>query len=919
MDSCQASSPDDDIAIARKALAEGDVKHALHHLAGALAADPNRPDWLALLDEALSRAEDPLALLPIKTPQPPYFGTVALHAYALAHLGRVGEAVDLILQIIHNYPNILYIEWANSWLRRPEAKGKVNTGRCAWFVSSMVKQFPALRNPHGGGRATLDRLPDFIRLVRQTQPADPVFLGISVSLLRRMNCLDEALEYAKTAYEMKPGFQTAVSVAVAHESRGELEPALAAYRDALRFDPKDVSCFLSMGDLLWDHGRLQDAEKAYRDALDREPEQPWALPSWYYLRWVHTGEEGWRDKLMQLADTAADNQRARQMADLATPYVGYLPEPSDATTNMFKQAYREHGKEGKVASLSLTAVEAPSNYLAFPALYECSLSILRAHEPDVRKPRRPVDHLLWKYDGDRPSVAVPPPDAEVAKAVEELAKQPYRLDAWVRHAARVGQQLGPGRVRDLLAAMVHPPAAPEKFRPWAWVFRHQVAAALIVSQVESAWEDSARKKALWSLAYGPMDWTVDAALVALSALARDEEQTAEDVAALFRDLRQNLPRGGAVCYYGALLWLTLRLPNLEADERAAVRKQLSDWLAPDTPDDRARTHFKLAEIHEKNKEHDKALEELTKALEIKPDYVEALTLRGGLYIDTRQPEKAVADLTKAVELWPEGAYPRLCLGEAQHRSGQDEAAVATLTEAIRLKPDDWRPYYWRGLARRDLNQSREAIGDFTEVLKLNPNHAWSLHLRGQCYAEAGEFDKALADQNEALRHNRDLAAAYFSRALCHESKGDRDKAISDYTQLLRLNPKSAAAWNRRAMQHYFKRNYVAALADHAEAYKLKPDDPQTCNYLAWIWATCPDGALRDGAKAVRYATKACELTGWDKTFCLDTLAAAYAESGRFDEAVKHGQRVVELAPEGGRAEYQQRLELYRAGKAFRDA
>ena len=135
MDSCSASSPDEDVAIARTALAKGDYVHAAHHLACALGENPNRSDWLGLLDQVIAAEPDAEKLAPIKA-APPAYCIVAAHAYILARLGRVAEAIDLILQTINVRPDVLYIDWALDWLSRPEAAGTLNMGRLAWFISA---------------------------------------------------------------------------------------------------------------------------------------------------------------------------------------------------------------------------------------------------------------------------------------------------------------------------------------------------------------------------------------------------------------------------------------------------------------------------------------------------------------------------------------------------------------------------------------------------------------------------------------------------------------------------------------------------------------------------------------------------------------------------------------------------------------
>jgi hypothetical protein len=103
---------------------------------------------------------------------------------------------------------------------------------------------------------------------------------------------------------------------------------------------------------------------------------------------------------------------------------------------------------------------------------------------------------------------------------------------------------------------------------------------------------------------------------------------------------------------------------------------------------------------------------------------------------------------------------------------------------------------------------------------------------------------------------------------------------------------------------------------------LEPDDPETCNNLAWTLATSPREKLRNGEEAVRVAEHGCALTGYKKTMFVGTLAAAYAEAGRFEDAVKTAETALSLANAAGEkdlaAKNLELLNFYRARKPYRE-
>jgi tetratricopeptide (TPR) repeat protein len=866
--------PAGDLAAARNALENDDLPGAVRHVASALGEDPNRSDALGLLDEVLAAASDPLGLIP-DDDLPTTSGLAAVHAYILADQGRLPEAVDRLLGVIGDRPDVLYIDWLLGWLQRPEAAGRIDVDKLAAFLGSLLEQLSALTAPHSGARDTLARLPLLIQLVRRTQPADSHFLAVAAALLRSLGNLDEALKLAREAYDREPGLQTALSLASTHAARDEVDKALEVYREALGHEPGAVSARVSMADLLVHQNRLQEALDLYAEVLENEPEEEAAQPSYYFLRCVRGDGAEWRDRLLTLAEEKPDNERARRLAQQVTPYLGFLPDPPDVTARL--PASNDGGDPDKIV---LPYLEAPSNYLAFDWLGRLELTVARGQKPDPRLPRARVDYLLWTYDGDRPSVALAMPAPGVRSAVADLAEQPYRLEVWWGHARRLAQRLEPGQAGDVLATMVHPPGVGRFDRPARWVYRVQVAAALVLAHLDGGWEDSVRRQALLALVNGPMDWTVDAGLVALAALARDEEDAAEEIGRLFRDLRKRTPADGSICYYPALLWCSLLLPDLADEERAELRRQARRW--EDARE--AERHYRQGVAHAGRGEADRAVAELTEAVRLDPANADALRERAGLRLRRGDARGAVDDFSEALRLQPGVAAAHLGRGQAHLRLGRVEQALNDFSEAVFVAPWDWQPYYRRGLARVARKEHEQAVADFTEAIRLAP----------------------------------EVPDAYLQRALAYTHLGQYDRAIDDYTQQIRLNPGSPAAYNFRGRLHARQGNHAAAVADHLRASELDPGNANTHSRLAWLWATCPDAAVRDGARAVESARKACELTEGKRADCLDALAAAHAEKGEFEEAVKWAERAVELAREAEKAAYGARLEAYRQGQAWRD-
>jgi tetratricopeptide (TPR) repeat protein len=161
----------------------------------------------------------------------------------------------------------------------------------------------------------------------------------------------------------------------------------------------------------------------------------------------------------------------------------------------------------------------------------------------------------------------------------------------------------------------------------------------------------------------------------------------------------------------------------------------------------------------------------------------------------------------------------------------------------------------------------------------------------------------------------------FRRGSFWLAKRDYDKATAEFNEVIRLTPKDRRAYTNRARAWRSKGEYARASADCDEAIRLEPGSEAAHNARAWLWATCPDARFRDGRKAVESAKRACELASGPATAaCLDTLAAAYAEAGDFENAVRTQARANGLVRGGERRkDWEGRLALYREKRPYRES
>lgn len=274
-----------------------------------------------------------------------------------------------------------------------------------------------------------------------------------------------------------------------------------------------------------------------------------------------------------------------------------------------------------------------------------------------------------------------------------------------------------------------------------------------------------------------------------------------------------------------------------------------------------------------------------------------------------------ANATYARQLlsWTHGRIGAMLAAE-----GKDDAALDSLSKSISLDNRRWRAYHDRGVSYGVLRNYRAALADFNKAIELYKNYPNAYFNRGEARVQLGNVEGALADFTEAVRLAPRDADAHNARGHALYRLGKVPEAIAAYGTAIKLKPTDATFVVNRGDASNQLGRYQDAANDYRAAIKLDPQFGRAYQSAAWLMATCPDARYRDGAKGVAAARKAIELDGEEDYRYLDTLAAALANSGAFEEAVLVAAKVVAMAPSEDADVYRARLKKYEAKKPHRE-
>jgi len=256
-------------------------------------------------------------------------------------------------------------------------------------------------------------------------------------------------------------------------------------------------------------------------------------------------------------------------------------------------------------------------------------------------------------------------------------------------------------------------------------------------------------------------------------------------------------------------------------------------------------------------------------------------------------------------------------GQLRVDEGLQELADADFQESIDNNSHNWRAFHNRGVSYAQLGSFAEAFDDFNRVIQLNPEYSKAFVNRATLFMQANDLPSALKDYRIAAELDPEFARAQLGIGRSQQMLGKQDEALVFFDAAVQLDSENAEILCSRGDLLADLGQYGKALADYALAIEVNPQFAHAYRNGSWLLATCPDSQFRDPENALLGARQALEFDYGQRHVALDTLAAALASTGQYDEAISTLNKALALAPDESKSAYNKRLGLYQQQQPFR--
>jgi tetratricopeptide (TPR) repeat protein len=262
----------------------------------------------------------------------------------------------------------------------------------------------------------------------------------------------------------------------------------------------------------------------------------------------------------------------------------------------------------------------------------------------------------------------------------------------------------------------------------------------------------------------------------------------------------------------------------------------------------------------------------------------------------------------------------LCVTEYQLRFWQNSQTL--FAHAIAVTKDNAIAHINLGVALEQDEHKPEALAEYRKAIEIEPRRFQAHNNLANLLATMGQRNEAFQEYQEALSLSPDASVAHINFATLLAEMGRFDDAMSEYTKAAQLDPDDPRSYYLMGKACLRHGQSAEAVKHFREALQHRPNDFETLTWLARVLAADQNPAVRNGVEAISLAERAAHLAGGAQPFVLDTLAMAYAEAGRFNDAQAAAQKAIQAATALGAQktvpEMQERLQLYQTGQPYRE-
>lgn len=255
-------------------------------------------------------------------------------------------------------------------------------------------------------------------------------------------------------------------------------------------------------------------------------------------------------------------------------------------------------------------------------------------------------------------------------------------------------------------------------------------------------------------------------------------------------------------------------------------------------------------------------------------------------------------------------------------------AITEYSKAIGLDENDPEIYFRRGMCFREIGFINAAIDDFSKAIQVERRFVQAYLSKGELLSRSGKYDEAIADFSQFIDFVGDNFFPYLLRGNVYSEIGDYESAKNDYDKALSISPGNSMVLAFRAELFAKYGKYANAILDYRKAIQLSPSYERPLRGLSWLLATSKEEKFRNGHESLSLAYQALDIFSKDKKidrhmahFYFATIAAAYAEIGLYDQAIKYQTKAYETLDSNTDfsliEEYSQRLDSFVSNNPLR--